>query len=63
MTTHRVRRHAARALTMTVAACAVAAATVLPAAASDQPTRQQLMADCASGAGKCTFNAPRLGEA
>ncbi|MFJ6367642.1 hypothetical protein ACIQK5_05625 [Streptomyces virginiae] len=63
MTTHRVRRYAARALTMTMAACAVAAATTLPASAADQPTRPQLMADCASGEGKCTFNSPKLGEA
>ncbi|MGZ9929502.1 hypothetical protein ACXNSR_06360 [Streptomyces sp. NC-S4] len=63
MTTHRVRRYAARTLTMAVAACAVAAATTLPASAADQPTRQQLTADCASGEGKCTFNSPQLGEA
>ncbi|KPI34241.1 hypothetical protein OV450_5945 [Actinobacteria bacterium OV450] len=63
MTTNRVRRYAARALTMTIATCAVAAAAVLPASAADQPTRQQLMADCASGEGKCTFNSPRLEEA
>ncbi|WP_331737899.1 hypothetical protein [Streptomyces sp. NBC_01276] len=63
MTTNRVRRYAARALTMTIAACAVAAAATLPASAADQPTRQLLMADCASGEGKCTFNSPRLEEA
>ncbi|MET9885625.1 hypothetical protein ABZZ20_21310 [Streptomyces sp. NPDC006430] len=63
MTTTRVRRSVARALTMTVAACAVAAATALPASAADQPTRQQLMADCGSGEGKCTFNSPKLEEA
>ncbi|MFG2987177.1 hypothetical protein ACGFYQ_39055 [Streptomyces sp. NPDC048258] len=63
MTTTRVRRSVARALTMTAAACAVAAATALPASAADQPTRQQLMADCGSGEGKCTFNSPKLEEA
>ncbi|MGW0748170.1 hypothetical protein [Streptomyces sp. NPDC002587] len=63
MTTIRVKRYAARALTMTVAACAIAAASTLPASAADQPTRPQLMADCASGEGKCTFNSPELGEA
>ncbi|NXY98359.1 hypothetical protein HYE82_29100 [Streptomyces sp. BR123] len=63
MTTHRAQRRAARALSLTVAACAVAAATSLPASAAEQPTRQQLMADCSSGEGKCTFNSPKLGEA
>ncbi|MFF4583593.1 hypothetical protein [Streptomyces sp. NPDC001389] len=63
MTTNRVRRYAARALTMMIATCAVAAAATLPASAADQPTRQQLMADCASGEGKCTFNSPQLEEA
>ncbi|UUU38809.1 hypothetical protein [Streptomyces sp. NBC_00162] len=63
MTTNRVKRYAARALTMTAAACAVAVASILPASAADQPTRPQLMADCGSGEGKCTFNSPKLGEA
>ncbi|MFI6150643.1 hypothetical protein [Streptomyces sp. NPDC051109] len=63
MTTNRVRRYAARTLTTTIAACAVAAAATLPASAADQPTRQLLMADCASGEGKCTFNSPRFEEA
>lgn len=63
MTTNRVKRYAARALTMTAAACAVAVASTLPASAADQPTRPQLMADCGSGEGKCTFNSPKLGEA
>lgn len=63
MTTNRAMRYAARALTMTIATCAVAAAATLPASAADQPTRQQLMADCASGEGKCTFNSPQLEEA
>ncbi|MCX5610902.1 MULTISPECIES: hypothetical protein [unclassified Streptomyces] len=63
MTTNRVKRYAARALTMTAAACAVAVASTLPASAADQPTRPQLMTDCGSGEGKCTFNSPKLGEA
>ncbi|AXE24812.1 hypothetical protein C0216_16365 [Streptomyces globosus] len=63
MTTTRVKRHTARALSVALSACAVAAATALPAAAADQPTRKLLMADCRSGEGKCTFNSPKLGEA
>ncbi|MER5970198.1 hypothetical protein ABT112_10765 [Streptomyces sp. NPDC002055] len=35
----------------------------LPASAADEPTRDQLMADCSSGKGKCSFNDPQLGEA
>ncbi|GAA2148902.1 hypothetical protein GCM10009760_41500 [Kitasatospora kazusensis] len=46
---------AAAALAMGIAA--------VPAAAADQPTTQQLMADCASGVGKCTFNDPVVRKA
>ncbi|MEU6182866.1 hypothetical protein [Streptomyces coeruleorubidus] len=38
-------------------------ATAVPAAAEEQPTAEQIMADCASGEGKCTFNSPRVGRA
>jgi hypothetical protein len=63
MTLNRFMRYGGRLLTTTVAACGIAAATTLSAAADEQPTRQQLMADCDSGVGKCTFNSPKLGEA
>ncbi|MFI8277964.1 hypothetical protein ACIGBH_24315 [Streptomyces sp. NPDC085929] len=63
MTTYSVRSYAGRALAVTVAAWAVAVAAALPASAADQPTRQQLMEDCGSGGGKCTFNEPKLGKA
>ncbi|MGW1195484.1 hypothetical protein ACWD4B_06430 [Streptomyces sp. NPDC002536] len=46
------------------AALAVSAgATALPAAAADEPTEKQLMADCAGGVGKCTFNDPEVKKA
>lgn len=40
-----------------------AGAGALPAAAADEPTEKQLMADCASGVGKCTFNNPEVKKA
>ncbi|MFD5514103.1 hypothetical protein ACFWIB_41385 [Streptomyces sp. NPDC127051] len=63
MTTHRVKRCAVRALAVMAAACAIASAASVPASAADEPTRQQLMADCGSGEGKCTLNSPKLEEA
>ncbi|MFJ3176663.1 hypothetical protein ACIPJK_38905 [Streptomyces roseus] len=33
------------------------------ASAAGEPTRPQLMADCVSGEGKCTFNEPEFGQA
>ncbi|WP_431981428.1 hypothetical protein [Streptomyces qinglanensis] len=50
-------------LALSVAALGVVAAAAAPASAEEQPTRAQLIADCDSGAGKCTFNDPELGEA
>ncbi len=38
-------------------------AAAVPAVAEDQPTAQQIVADCASGEGKCSFNSPQIGEA
>ncbi|MFI6106044.1 hypothetical protein [Streptomyces sp. NPDC051310] len=64
MTKNRVTRYGGRAFATAVAACGITVAGALPAAAAgDGPTRQELMADCASGLGKCTFNEPRIGEA
>ncbi|MFD5514035.1 hypothetical protein ACFWIB_40975 [Streptomyces sp. NPDC127051] len=63
MTTHRVKRCAVRALAVMAAACAIASAASVPASAANEPTRQQLMADCGSGEGKCTLNSPKLGKA
>ncbi|MEU9013844.1 hypothetical protein AB0D12_29575 [Streptomyces sp. NPDC048479] len=63
MTMNRAMRHGGRLLAIAVAACGTAAAAAPSAAAEEQPTRQQLTADCASDEGKCTFNSPQLGEA
>ncbi|GAA4909718.1 hypothetical protein ACFPM3_11675 [Streptomyces coeruleoprunus] len=63
MTTERIGRRRARSATLAVAACGLLAMGAAPAAAADQPTRQELTADCASGLGKCTFNEPVLGKA
>ncbi|MEU0663964.1 hypothetical protein [Streptomyces lavendulocolor] len=63
MKMNRARRCGGRMLAATVVACGMAVAGALPASAADQPTKQELMADCASGLGKCTFNEPKLGEA
>ncbi|MFD7611954.1 hypothetical protein [Streptomyces sp. NPDC059828] len=63
MTKHRVLRNGGRIVAAAAAICAVTAASTSPAAADDQPTREQLTADCASGEGKCTFNSPVLGKA
>lgn len=62
MKKNRALRYGGRALALTATALGTIAAAV-PAAAEDQPTAEQIMSDCASGAGKCSFNSPRLGEA
>ncbi|WP_262387059.1 hypothetical protein [Streptomyces sp. TRM49041] len=59
----RPARRAARLTGIFLAAAAGLALGASPAAAADQPTRQELTGDCASGLGKCTFNEPVLGEA
>ncbi|MCT7354238.1 hypothetical protein N4P33_19085 [Streptomyces sp. 15-116A] len=63
MTVNRMLRHGGRAVALTAVALGTVAATALPAAAEEQPTREQILADCASGEGQCTFNEPQLGEA
>ncbi|MFF3322409.1 hypothetical protein [Streptomyces sp. NPDC002889] len=63
MTVNPLVRHGVRLIAIAVAACGTAATATAPAAADEQPTRQLLMADCASGVGKCSFNSPVLGEA
>ncbi|MGW7404164.1 hypothetical protein ACWGI9_10550 [Streptomyces sp. NPDC054833] len=63
MANNRMMRHGGRMLALSVAALGVVAAMAAPASADDQPTRAQLIADCDSGVGKCTFNEPQLGEA
>ncbi|UNZ21224.1 hypothetical protein [Streptomyces sp. 891-h] len=63
MANDRRRRYAGRALALSAAALGVVAAAAAPASAAEQPTREQLIADCDSGAGKCTFNDPKLGKA
>ena len=62
MTVIRALRYGGRVLALTATAFGTIAAAV-PAAAEDQPTSEQIMADCASGGGKCSFNSPQLGEA
>ncbi len=54
-----------RAWTLAVGAAAALAVgiTAVPAVAADGPTTQQLMSDCASGVGKCTFNDPVIQKA
>ncbi|MFF4037608.1 hypothetical protein [Streptomyces sp. NPDC001816] len=63
MANNRRMRYSGRALALSAAALGMVAAMAAPASADDQPTRAQLIADCDSGLGKCTFNEPQLGEA
>ncbi|MFE6741788.1 hypothetical protein [Streptomyces tubercidicus] len=63
MTTTGMIRHGSRLLALSTVSMGMVAAMALPAAAEDQPTREQLIADCASGEGKCSFNEPTLGKA
>ncbi|MFF8831926.1 hypothetical protein [Streptomyces sp. NPDC015131] len=63
MTKNHGWRYGGRALAAAALACGVTVTGALPAAAADEPSRPELMADCASGLGKCTFNEPKLGEA
>lgn len=51
-------------MALTTASLGLVAAMAMPAAAADDgPAREQLIADCASGEGKCSFNEPTLGKA
>ncbi|GAA0451713.1 hypothetical protein ACFQ2B_02855 [Streptomyces stramineus] len=59
----RAMRYGGRLMALSAAALGMVAAMTLPAAADDGPTRKQLIADCASGEGKCSFNEPVLGKA
>ncbi|MBL1082258.1 hypothetical protein JK359_09720 [Streptomyces actinomycinicus] len=63
MANNRRMRYGGRTLALSAAAVGIVAAMAAPASADDQPTRAQLMTDCASGEGKCTFNEPQLGKA
>ncbi|MFI2263616.1 hypothetical protein [Streptomyces tubercidicus] len=63
MTTTGMIRHGSRLLALSTVSMGLVAAMALPAAAEDQPTREQLIADCASGEGKCSFNEPTLRKA
>ncbi|MFH8748109.1 hypothetical protein ACH4GK_31270 [Streptomyces rimosus] len=63
MTKNRTVRYGGRALVLAATAAGLAAAMTVPAAAADGPDRKQLIADCASGEGKCSFNEPVLGTA
>lgn len=57
------RRHVGRIAALSVAAAGVLASMTLPAQAADGMPADQIMADCASGVGKCTFNDPKIGKA
>ncbi|GAB2729449.1 hypothetical protein [Kitasatospora kifunensis] len=61
--TNKPIRLGARLTALGVAATAALSLATLPAAASSDPTVEQLMADCASGTGKCTFNDPVVDRA
>ncbi|UXY31911.1 hypothetical protein [Streptomyces sp. HUAS TT20] len=63
MANNRMMRNGGRMLALSAAALGMVAAMAGPASADDQPTRAQLIADCDSGVGKCSFNEPQLGEA
>ncbi|MFH8632455.1 hypothetical protein ACH4CC_21715 [Streptomyces lydicus] len=59
----RAIRQGSRLMALSAASFGLVAAMAVPAAAEDGPTRAQLIADCASGEGKCSFNEPTLGKA
>lgn len=63
MANNRRMRYGGRTLALSAAALGMVAAIAVPASADDQPTRAQLISDCDSGEGKCTFNEPQLGQA
>ncbi len=63
MTMSRTLRYGGRTLALTASALGMIAVAAVPAAADDQPTAEQIVADCASGAGKCSFNSPEIGQA
>ncbi|MFE2227712.1 hypothetical protein [Streptomyces kronopolitis] len=63
MTYNRVTRRGGRLMALTAVSLGLVAAMAGPAVADDGPSREQLKADCASGAGKCSFNEPVLGKA
>ncbi|MGP4003817.1 hypothetical protein [Streptomyces sp. 8N706] len=63
MARNRAMRYGGRLSVLSAAALGMVVATALPAASADEPTREQLIADCDSGKGKCGFNEPVLGEA
>ncbi|MEU8784445.1 hypothetical protein [Streptomyces sp. NPDC048637] len=63
MARSRMIRHGSRLMALSAASLGLVAAMAVPAAAEDGPQREQLIADCASGEGKCSFNEPTLGKA
>ncbi|GHF04807.1 hypothetical protein [Streptomyces morookaense] len=63
MVDNRTLRRGTRALALGATALGMVTAMALPAAADSGPTRKELIADCASGLGKCSFNDPVLGKA
>ncbi|MEU3989683.1 hypothetical protein [Streptomyces platensis] len=63
MSKSRMTRHGSRLMALSTVSLGLVAAMTMPAAAEDQPSRDQLIADCSSGEGKCSFNEPTLGKA
>jgi len=63
MSKSRMTRHGSRLMALSTVSLGLVAAMTMPAAAEEQPTRDQLIADCSSGEGKCSFNEPTLGKA
>ncbi|MCC3768343.1 hypothetical protein [Streptomyces sp. UNOC14_S4] len=56
-------RYGSRLAALSTVALGMVAAMALPASATGGPSQQQIVADCASGEGKCTFNNPVIGQA
>ncbi|WP_116209700.1 hypothetical protein [Streptomyces olivoreticuli] len=56
-------RYGRQALALVATAMGIVMAASLPASADDNLSRKEILADCASGTGKCTFNDPELGQA
>ncbi|MFD9791579.1 hypothetical protein ACFWXK_11590 [Streptomyces sp. NPDC059070] len=52
-----------RVMALGAMTCVLVGGAALPAVAADEPTESELMADCASGVGKCTFNNPTIDRA
>ncbi|MEC4018095.1 hypothetical protein [Streptomyces sp. H27-D2] len=63
MRNNRVMRQSGRALALGAVALGIIGAMAQPAAAEESLPREEIIADCDSGLGKCTFNDPVLDAA